>query len=61
MSKPKPGKKMRIIRRMLGRKKGCTSAELKSALDWPSVSIPQRAKQLRVRLRRQTETRYWSY
>lgn len=51
------GHKMRKIERMLTRKKGCTSKELKAVLGWPSVSIPQRAKQLGLKLRR--ERRYW--
>ena len=52
------GKKMRKIERMLRRKKGATSRELREALHWPSISIPQRARQLGIKTRR--ETRYWA-
>jgi hypothetical protein len=58
MSKAKKGTKMRVIRRMLIRKKGCTASEVRKAVGWPSVSIPQRARQLGLKLR--SERRYWS-
>jgi hypothetical protein len=63
MLKPKQGTKMRIIWRMLRRKQGCTASEVREAVDWPSVSIPQRAKQLGLKLRWQKagrHTRYWA-
>ena len=52
------GKKMRKIERLLRRKRGCTSREVREAVGWPSVSIPQRARQLGIKTRR--ETRYWA-
>ena len=59
------GKKMQIIEHMLRRKQGVTSAELKQELGWPSVSIPQRARQLGIVVRKETryvrvETRYFA-
>jgi hypothetical protein len=54
------GKKMREIERMLRRKRGVTAKELRVVLGWPSISIPQRARQLRIKTRRRTETRYWA-
>jgi hypothetical protein len=59
MIKAKKGAKMRKIERMLRRKKGCTSAEVKAALGWKSVSIPQRARQLGIRLY-VLNHRYWA-
>ena len=52
------GKKMRKIERMLRPKRGVTSKELREVLGWPSISIPQRARQLGIKTRR--ETRYWA-
>lgn len=46
----RPGSKMETIKKMLARKKGCTSAEIKEACEWPSVSMPQQAKALGVTL-----------
>jgi hypothetical protein len=57
-SRAKRGKKMQIIERLLRRKRGCTAAEVRAALGWPTVSIPQRAKQLGIKTRK--EIRYWS-
>ena len=54
----KRGKKMKVIARLLRRKEGCTSAEAKKELGWPSISLPQRARQLKIKIR--SETRYWA-
>lgn len=54
---------MRIIERMLFRKKGCTNSEVLKEVGWPSVSIPQRAAQLHLKLRLERQgrtTRYWA-
>lgn len=60
----KRGAKMQIIERMLHHTEGCTAAELKEALGWPSVSIPQRAAQLGLKklyvLKTGGQTRYWA-
>jgi hypothetical protein len=54
----KTGTKMRTIEALLRRKKGVTAKEMRTALGWPSVSIPQRARQLGIKVRK--ETRYFA-
>jgi hypothetical protein len=46
----RPGSKMETIKKLLARKNGCTSAEVKEACDWPSVSMPQQAAAIGVKL-----------
>lgn len=58
MPKTTRGAKMRIIEGLLRRKKGVTAKEVREAVGWQSVSIPQRARQLGIKTRK--ETRYWS-
>lgn len=59
----KKGTKMRRIERMLRRKRGCTAREVRKALGWQSVSIPQRAMQLGLKTRSEAHgrvRRYWA-
>jgi hypothetical protein len=61
--KSKKGTKMRKIEKLLRRKKGCTNREALAVLGWVAISIPQRAEQLGLKLRRQKNgrlTRYWA-
>lgn len=46
----RPGSKMAIIAGLLARPNGCTSEDVKTACDWPSVSMPQQAAALGVTL-----------
>ena len=55
--------KMQIIERMLRRQKGCTAKEVKEAVGWQSVSIPQRAEQLGIKIEKRIivkEVRYYA-
>jgi len=58
MSLRSRGAKMAKIERMLRRRKGVTAKEMREALGWPAVSIPQRAGQLGIKLRK--EIRYFA-
>jgi hypothetical protein len=59
---PRPGSKLAKIATMLKRPTGCTAAEVMKACDWPSVSMPQQAKALGVKLKKEKQpgspTRY---
>lgn len=50
---PRPGTKLAKIEKMLGRPDGCTADEVMRACGWPSVSMPQQAKALGVRLKKE--------
>jgi hypothetical protein len=41
-----PGRKMKIIRDFLLRPEGVTYDQLTNAIGWPSISVPERARQL---------------
>jgi len=48
---------------MLRRQKGCTAKEVKEAVGWQSVSIPQRAEQLGIKIEKRIiikEVRYYA-
>lgn len=47
---PKPGSKLDIIHKLLSRKNGCTAKDVMEACKWPSVSMPQQAKALDIKL-----------
>ncbi len=51
----RPGSKLELILGLLCRKSGCTSAEVLNATGWPSVSMPQTAKALGVKLVKEKE------
>src|SRR5215831_14702698 len=54
--------KKAIVASMLSRKTGCTSADVKKATGWPSVSMPQMAKSCGLKLRKEKTahgTRYY--
>lgn len=47
------GSKMEIIQNLLLRKSGCTMPEVLAAIEWPTISMPQRAKELGLKLRKE--------
>jgi len=56
------GDKSEAIRALLTRKEGCTTADIKAATSWPTVSVPDTARRLGLRLTQQKQgrsTRYW--
>ena len=58
----RPGSKLEIVVGLLKRKEGCTAAEILSACQWPSVSVPQQARAAGLTLRQQKDgkvSRYW--
>jgi len=59
----RPGSKLAIIVALLGRKEGCTTAEVLKATGWPAVSMPQQARAAGLKLRKKKDgkvTRYWA-
>lgn len=46
------GSKSAIIERLLTRPEGCTSADVLKATKWPTISMPAIAKQLGLKLKR---------
>ena len=50
---PRPGSKLAIIHGLLTRAKGCTSKDVLEACEWPSVSMPQQAKALGLKLKKE--------
>lgn len=63
-SEARKGSKTALIGELLGRKNGCTSAEVLAATGWPAVSMPQQAKAVGVKLRKEKKpgevTRYFA-
>lgn len=49
----RPGSKLEAIAKLLGRKEGCTTADVLKATGWPSVSMPQQAKAAGLVLRKE--------
>ena len=59
----RPGSKLEKIAHLLTRKEGCTAADILRVTKWPSVSVPQQARALGLKLRTEKEgrtTRYWA-
>lgn len=59
---PRAGSKTAIVAGLLTRAKGCTTADILAACNWPSVSVPAMAKAAGLRLEKKKEgktTRYW--
>lgn len=54
---PRHGAKLEVIGRLLARKRGCTSKEVKEACSWPSVSMPQQAAALGVTLHKMVDAK----
>lgn len=57
------GSKTEAIKSLLSRAAGCTAAEVMEATGWPSVSMPQQARNLGIKLKTEKEgrvTRYWA-
>lgn len=50
---PRPGSKLQIIQGLLSRKEGCTTKQILDACSWPSVSVPQQARALGVKLKKE--------
>lgn len=57
----RPGSKLEIIVGLLTRKEGCTAADVMSATDWPSVSMPQQAKAAGLKLKKVKDGRVTRY
>lgn len=57
------GSKTEVIKGLLSRAAGCTAADVMEATGWPSVSMPQQARNLGIKLKTEKEgrvTRYWA-
>lgn len=50
---PRPGSKLEIIYKMLTRSAGCTTKQVLEACDWPAVSMPQQARALGIKLKKE--------
>ena len=63
-SEARKGSKTALIGDLLKRKEGCTTADVLKATGWPAVSMPQQAKAVGVKLRKEKKpgevTRYWA-
>jgi len=58
----KVGSKTEIVAALLRRPEGCTTAEILSATNWPSVSVPAAAKSAGLTLKKEKDgkiSRYW--
>lgn len=59
----RPGTKLALVVDLLKRTEGCTTKDILTACDWPSVSVPQQAKAAGLTLRKVKEgsvTRYFA-
>jgi hypothetical protein len=48
---PREGSKLEVIRDMLTRPKGCTTADLLKATGWPAISVPEQCRKLGLTMR----------
>lgn len=57
----RPGSKIEIVANLLKRPEGCTTAEILSATNWPSVSVPAMAKSAGLTLKKEKDGKISRY
>lgn len=61
--KVRDGSKTEVVKGLLTRKEGCTTADILSVTGWPTVSVPAMARAAGLTLRKEKKDRtttYWA-